>query len=66
MKSIFDSSFTYRPSFDTNVRETIRRVRREQQAQIRGASRWKLRKTSRQAEIRRTRRATKFLRDAAR
>lgn len=36
MKSIFDSSFTYRPSFDTNVRETIRRVRREQQAQIRG------------------------------
>jgi hypothetical protein len=36
MKSIFDSSFSYRPSFDTNVRETIRRVRREQQAQILG------------------------------
>ena len=36
MKSIFDSSFIYRPSFDTNVRETIRRVRREQQGQIRG------------------------------
>ena len=35
MKSIFDSSFKYKPSFDTNVRETFFRVRREQQAQIR-------------------------------
>jgi hypothetical protein len=35
MKSIFDSSFKYKPSFDTNVRETFSRVRRDQQAQIR-------------------------------
>jgi hypothetical protein len=34
MKSIFDSSFKYRPSFDTNVRETFFRARREQQAKI--------------------------------
>ncbi|HSA68296.1 MAG TPA: hypothetical protein VLF65_01715 [Burkholderiales bacterium] len=35
MKSVFDSSFKYRPSFDTDVRETFSRIRREQQAQIR-------------------------------
>jgi predicted transposase YbfD/YdcC len=34
MKSVFDSSFKYRPSFDTDVRETFSRIRREQQAQI--------------------------------
>ena len=35
MKSVFDSSFKYRPSFDTNLRETFSRIRREQQAQMR-------------------------------
>lgn len=37
MKTIFDSSFKYRPSFDTDVRKTFCRVRREQQVQIRRA-----------------------------
>jgi hypothetical protein len=35
MKSVFDSSFKYRPSFDTDVRETFSRIRREQQTQVR-------------------------------
>ncbi|HSA68233.1 MAG TPA: hypothetical protein VLF65_01390 [Burkholderiales bacterium] len=35
MKSIFDSSFKYRPSFKTDVRETFFRVRQELEAQIR-------------------------------
>jgi hypothetical protein len=35
MKSIFDSSFKYRPSFKTDVRETFLRVRQGQQTQIR-------------------------------
>jgi hypothetical protein len=35
MKSVFDSSFKYRPSFNTDVRKTFDRVRREQQAQMR-------------------------------
>ena len=35
MKSVFDSSFKYRPSFDTDVRQTFSRIRQEQQAQIR-------------------------------
>jgi hypothetical protein len=30
MKSIFDSSFEYTSSFDTDVRKTFDRVRREQ------------------------------------
>ena len=30
MKSVFDSSFKYTPSLDTNVRKTFDRVRREQ------------------------------------
>jgi hypothetical protein len=30
MKSILDSSFRYTPSFDTDVRKTFERVRREQ------------------------------------
>ena len=34
MKTIFDSSFKYRPSFDTDVRKTFCRVRRQQQVQI--------------------------------
>lgn len=36
MKSIFDASFKYKPSFDTDLRETFLRVRREQQAQLLG------------------------------
>ena len=30
MKRIFDSSFKYTPSFDTDVRKTFEKVRREQ------------------------------------
>lgn len=30
MKSVFDASFKYTPSFDTDVRKTFDRVRREQ------------------------------------
>ena len=33
MKHILDSSFRYKPSFDTDVRRTFDRVRRQQQAQ---------------------------------
>jgi hypothetical protein len=51
MKSIFDSSFKYKPSFDTDLRQTFFRVRQEQQAQIRGRSTRRFRKTSRQAKI---------------
>ena len=36
MKTIFDSSFKYKPSFETNVRKTFERVRREQQSQSDG------------------------------
>ena len=36
MKTIFDSSFKYKPSFETNVRKTFERVRREQQSQSGG------------------------------
>jgi hypothetical protein len=35
MKSIFDSSFKYTPSFETDIQKTFDRIRREQQAQIR-------------------------------
>ncbi|MBV8030512.1 MAG: hypothetical protein JO035_03280 [Betaproteobacteria bacterium] len=31
MKHILDASFRYRPSFDTDVRRTFERVRRQQQ-----------------------------------
>jgi hypothetical protein len=31
MKHILDSSFRYRPSFDTDVRKTFDKVRRQQQ-----------------------------------
>ena len=34
MKSILDSSFRYTPSFETDVRKTFERIRREQQTQI--------------------------------
>jgi hypothetical protein len=33
MKHILDSSFRYKPSFDTDVRKTFDRVRRQQHAQ---------------------------------
>ena len=35
MKDIFDPSFRYRPSFATDVRETFKRVRREQDERAR-------------------------------
>jgi hypothetical protein len=34
MKSILDPSFRYTPSFETDVRKTFERIRREQDAQI--------------------------------
>lgn len=33
MKSVFDPSFKYKPSIETDVRKTFERIRREQQAQ---------------------------------
>ena len=38
MKHILDSAFQYRPSFDTDVRKTFEKVRRQQQAQQREQS----------------------------
>ena len=35
MKHILDSSFRYKPSFDTDVRKTFEKVRRQQQLQER-------------------------------
>ena len=35
MKHILDSDFRYRPSFDTDVRKTFEKVRRQQQVQVR-------------------------------
>ncbi len=37
MKSIFDSSFRYTRSVETDVRKTFERIRREQQAERRKA-----------------------------
>jgi hypothetical protein len=34
MKSILDPSFRYTPSFETDVRKTFERIRREHEAQI--------------------------------
>jgi hypothetical protein len=39
MKHILDSAFHYRPSFDTDVRKTFEKVRRQQQAREREQSR---------------------------
>jgi hypothetical protein len=39
MKHILDSSFNYRPSFDTDVRKTFEKVRRQQQARDREQTR---------------------------
>jgi hypothetical protein len=36
MKHILDSEFRYRPSFDTDVRKTFEKIRRQQQARDRG------------------------------
>ena len=41
MKHILDSEFRYRPSFDTDVRKTFERVRRQQQEQARSESKQK-------------------------
>jgi hypothetical protein len=38
MKHILDSEFRYRPSFDTDVRKTFERVRRNQQSRERGGA----------------------------
>ena len=38
MKHILDSSFRYKPSFDTDVRKTFERVRRQQQTKVRELS----------------------------
>ena len=35
MKHILDSSFRYKPSFDTDVRKTFERIRRQQQTKDR-------------------------------
>ena len=35
MKHILDSSFRYKPSFDTDVRKTFEKIRRQQQSQER-------------------------------
>ena len=35
MKHILDSDFRYRPSFDTDVRKTFEKVRRQQQVRDR-------------------------------
>jgi hypothetical protein len=37
MKHILDSEFRYRPSFDTDVRKTFEKVRRQQQLRRRKA-----------------------------
>ena len=38
MKHILDSAFHYRPSFDTDVRKTFEKVRRQLQARDRAES----------------------------
>lgn len=39
MKHILDSSFRYKPSFDTDVRKTFERIRRQQQVRVQEQSR---------------------------
>ena len=46
MKSIFDSSFKYTPSFQTDVQKTFDRIRREQQAQILQEEQARIRRTT--------------------
>jgi len=38
MKRILDSSFRYRPSFDTDVRKTFEKIRRQQHVNERSQS----------------------------
>jgi hypothetical protein len=38
MKHILDSSFRYKPSFDTDVRKTFERIRKQQQPKAREQS----------------------------
>ena len=38
MKHILDSSFRYKPSFDTDVRKTFERIRKQQQPKPREGS----------------------------
>jgi hypothetical protein len=38
VKHILDSTFRYKPSFDTDVRKTFERVRKQQQEQARNKS----------------------------
>lgn len=38
MKHILDSSFRYKPSFDTDVRKTFEKIRRQQQTLDRSAA----------------------------
>lgn len=38
MKHILDSSFRYKPSFDTDVRKTFERIRKQQQPKSREQS----------------------------
>jgi hypothetical protein len=35
LKTILDNDFRYRPSFDTDVKKTFERIRREQQQALR-------------------------------
>lgn len=38
MKHILDSSFRYKPSFDTDVRKTFERIRKQQQPKAKETS----------------------------
>ena len=38
VRHLLDSSFRYKPSFDTDVRKTFERVRRQQQVSLSGQS----------------------------
>jgi hypothetical protein len=49
MKHILDSDFRYRPSFDTDVKKTFERIRRQQQ-QVKEQQQAKDRQTKAQSE----------------
>lgn len=38
-KSVFDASFRYRPSFETDIRRTFERIRRERTTALKEGSR---------------------------
>ena len=50
MKHILDSDFRYRPSFDTDVKKTFEKVRRQQQ-QAKEQQQAKDRQTKAQSEV---------------